>query len=107
VRATLFNPRYTGCQIWNCKPTDEVLLHVDNVALGHAARMRWNPADQWLFSGWIAHPPLLARDQAVAIFLPGIGSASAVRQAGARKVSAKYCVSCTTCSWANSMMLTE
>jgi len=47
------------------------------------------------------------RDQAVAMFLPGIGSASAARQAGAPKGSAKYCVSCTTCSWANSMMLTE
>ena len=39
--------------------------------------------------------------------LPGAGSASAARHAGAWKVSAKYCVSCTTCSWANSMMLTE
>jgi hypothetical protein len=47
------------------------------------------------------------RDQAVAMFLPGIGSASAARQAGAPKGSAKYCVSCTTCTWANSMMLTE
>jgi hypothetical protein len=47
------------------------------------------------------------RDQAVAIVLPGIGSASAARQAGARKGSAKYCVSCATCSCANSMMLTE
>ena len=36
-----------------------------------------------------------------------IGSASAARDAGARKVSAKYCVSCTTCPSANSMMLTE
>jgi hypothetical protein len=27
-----------------------VLLDVDNVALGHAARMRWNPADKRLFS---------------------------------------------------------
>jgi hypothetical protein len=39
--------------------------------------------------------------------LPGIGSASAVRQAGAPKVSAKYWVSCTTCSSASSAMLTE
>ena len=49
----------------------------------------------------------LAQDQALAISLPGIGSASAVRHSGAPKVSAKYCVSCTTCSCANSMMLTE
>lgn len=45
--------------------------------------------------------------QALAIFLPGIGSASAVRHSGAPKASAKYCVSCTTCPWANSIMLTE
>lgn len=38
---------------------------------------------------------------------PGIGSASAARQAGTPKGSAKYCVSCTTCWSANSMMLTE
>jgi hypothetical protein len=51
--------------------------------------------------------PLLASRQARAIFLPGIGSAIAVRHAGAPKGSAKYCVSCTTCSSANSIMLTE
>ena len=38
---------------------------------------------------------------------PGIGSASAARQAGAPNGSAKYWVSCATCSPANSMMLTE
>ncbi len=38
---------------------------------------------------------------------PGIGSASAARDAGAPKGSAKYCVSCATWSPANSMMLTE
>ena len=48
-----------------------------------------------------------AGGQGLAIFLPGIGSASAVRHSGAPKASAKYCVSCTTCPWANSMMLTE
>ena len=36
--------------------------------------------------------------QALAMLLPGIGSASAARHAGASKVSAKYCVSCTTSS---------
>ena len=38
---------------------------------------------------------------------PGIGSASAARQAGDPNGSAKYCVSCATRSSANSMMLTE
>jgi site-specific DNA recombinase len=71
----LTNPRYTGYQVWNRQRTDEV-LDVDNVALGHAAKMRWNPADQWLFSEQIAHPPIIIREeleQAQAI-LAGRGS---------------------------------
>ena len=45
--------------------------------------------------------------QALAMSLPGMGSASAVRHSGAPNALAKYCVSWTTCSFANSMMLTE
>lgn len=56
---------------------------------------------------WLAGTSLHPVNQALAMFLPGIGSASAVRHPGAPKASAKYCVSCTTCPWANSMMLTE
>jgi len=48
-----------------------------------------------------------ALGQALAIFLPGIGSASAARHSGAPNSAAKYCVSCTTCPWANSIVLTE
>ena len=40
--------------------SDEILLDVDNVALGHTPRMRWNPADQCLFSERIAHPPIMS-----------------------------------------------
>ena len=47
-----------------------------------------------------AHQPRL-------ISRPGIGSASASRDAGAPKASPKYCVSWTTWSSANCMMLTE
>ena len=36
VRAILTNPRYTGYQVWNRQRSDEVLLDVDDVALGHA-----------------------------------------------------------------------
>ena len=45
--------------------------------------------------------------QALAMSLPGIGAASAVRHSGAPKALAKYCVSWTTWPFANSMMLTE
>jgi site-specific DNA recombinase len=40
-----------------------VLFDVDNVALGHAARMRWNPTDKWLFSEQMAHPPIIGKEQ--------------------------------------------
>jgi DNA invertase Pin-like site-specific DNA recombinase len=59
VRAILMNPRYTGYQVWNRQRTDEVLLDVENVALGHTAKMRWNPEEKWVFSEKIAHPPII------------------------------------------------
>jgi DNA invertase Pin-like site-specific DNA recombinase len=55
VRAILTNPRYTGYQVWNRQRTDEVLLDIENVALGHTSKMRWNLADNWVFSEQIAH----------------------------------------------------
>ena len=42
VRAILQNPRYTGRQVWNRARTDEVLIDVEDVALGHENRHRWN-----------------------------------------------------------------
>ena len=62
VRAILTNPRYTGYQVWNRQRTDEVLLDVENVALGHTAKMRWNPADRWVFSEQAAHPAIISKE---------------------------------------------
>ncbi|WP_347404795.1 recombinase family protein [Micromonospora sp. WMMD1102] len=59
IRVILTNPRYTGRQVWNKQRTDEVLLDVDDVALGHIAVMRWNGRDQWLVSKDIVHDPLV------------------------------------------------
>jgi site-specific DNA recombinase len=42
VRAILTNPRYTGRQVWNRQRKEEVLLNVDDVALGHETKLRWN-----------------------------------------------------------------
>jgi hypothetical protein len=56
----LANPRYTGRQVWNKQRTDEVLLDVDDVALGHTPIMRWNHPDQWVTSKNLAHQPLAA-----------------------------------------------
>lgn len=35
IRVILTNPRYTGHQVWNRQRTDEVLLDVNDVALGN------------------------------------------------------------------------
>jgi hypothetical protein len=42
--------------------TDEVLLDIDDVALGHASVMRWNPKDKWITSAQPAHPPLIDQE---------------------------------------------
>jgi len=62
VRVILTNPRYTGYQVWNKQRTDEVLLNVDDVALGHTNVMRWNPTDKWLTSAAVVHTPLVDQD---------------------------------------------
>jgi site-specific DNA recombinase len=59
VRAILANPRYTGWQVWNKQRKDEVLIDVDDVALGHQTRMRWNDPDAWLYSTAVEHTPLV------------------------------------------------
>lgn len=60
VRVILTNPRYTGRQVWNRQRKDEVLIDVDDVALGHQTRMRWNTPDAWIWSDRPVHPPLIA-----------------------------------------------
>ncbi|MFF0372102.1 recombinase family protein [Micromonospora sp. NPDC005087] len=60
VRVILTNPRYTGRQVWNKQRTDEVLLDVDDVAMGHTGVMRWNARDKWVVSKEITHEPLIA-----------------------------------------------
>ncbi|SCL24699.1 recombinase family protein [Micromonospora inyonensis] len=59
IRVILTNPRYTGRQVWNKQRTDEVLLDVDDVALGHTGVMRWNTRDKWIISKEVVHPPLI------------------------------------------------
>jgi DNA invertase Pin-like site-specific DNA recombinase len=56
VRTILANPRYTGRQVWNRQRKDEVLMDVNDVALGHTTKLRWNDADQWIFSDRVVHP---------------------------------------------------
>ncbi len=63
VRAILRNPRYTGFQVWNRQRRDEVLIDVEDVALGHQSKMRWNHPDQWVWSDRKVHEPIIAFDQ--------------------------------------------
>lgn len=62
VRAILVNPRYTGHQVWSKQRKDEVLIDVDDVALGHTTKLRWNQSDKWIWSAKIVHPPLIDRE---------------------------------------------
>ncbi|HEX2575706.1 MAG TPA: recombinase family protein [Aquihabitans sp.] len=59
VKAILENPRYTGRQVWGRQRRDEVLIDVDDVALGHESRMRWNDSDDWVYSVALAQEPLI------------------------------------------------
>ena len=59
VRTILSNPRYTGRQVWNKQRKDEVLINVEDVALGHVTKMRWNPQDAWIWSTDSTHEPLI------------------------------------------------
>ncbi|GAA2682312.1 MULTISPECIES: recombinase family protein [Actinosynnema] len=62
VRAILANPRYTGRQVWNRQRKDEVLIDVDDVALGHETRLRWNERDKWVFSEQVVHEAIVDPD---------------------------------------------
>ncbi len=59
ARAILLNPRYTGRQVWNRQHKHEVLIDVHDVSLGYTTKLRWNNADQWIFSDQPAHPPII------------------------------------------------
>ncbi|MBD0323989.1 MAG: recombinase family protein, partial [Aldersonia sp.] len=60
VRAILRNPRYTGRQVWNRQRREEVLIDVDDVALGHETKQRWNPEGEWIWSADTVHEPLIS-----------------------------------------------
>ena len=63
VRAILQNPRYTGRQVWNRQRRVETLIDVDDVALGHATKMRWNEEDAWVWSDRLVHEPLISAEE--------------------------------------------
>ncbi|MGP3988896.1 recombinase family protein [Streptomyces sp. 3N207] len=60
VRAILKNPRYTGHQVWNRQRKEERLINVEDVALGHETRQRWNTESEWVWSKRPVHEPLIS-----------------------------------------------
>jgi DNA invertase Pin-like site-specific DNA recombinase len=62
VRTSLQNPRYTGHEVWNKQRRDEVLVDVEDVALGHESKMRWNPTSEWVWSEHHTHPAIINSD---------------------------------------------
>ena len=60
VRAFLRNPRYTGYQVWNRQARHEILIDVDDVALGHDTKMRWNKPSQWVWSEDPTHTAIIS-----------------------------------------------
>jgi hypothetical protein len=67
VRAILLNPRYTGRQVWNRQRRDEVLVDVDEVALGHETKLRWNDKADWIWSNDETHEALVSADDYVRV----------------------------------------
>jgi site-specific DNA recombinase len=62
VRAILNNPRYTGRQVWNRQPKHEILIDVEDVALGHRTQQRWNDPERWIWSDQVVHEPVIDTD---------------------------------------------
>ena len=48
--------------MWNKQRKDEVLIDVEDVALGHTTKLRWNETGKWLWSDKIVQPPIIDRD---------------------------------------------
>ena len=74
MRVILRNPRYTGRQVWNKQRKDEIVLDVDDVAVGYETRMRWNDTSSWVWSDSIGHELLISNedfDAAQAIMADG------------------------------------
>ncbi|GAA3147029.1 hypothetical protein GCM10010486_10950 [Nonomuraea roseoviolacea subsp. carminata] len=59
----LTNPRYTGRQVWNKQRKDEILLDVENVALGTTTKQRWNTKDKWIWSERPVHDVIVSVEE--------------------------------------------
>ncbi|MFI9379541.1 recombinase family protein [Kutzneria sp. NPDC052558] len=62
IRGILANPRYTGYEVWNKQRKQELLIDVEDVALGHETKMAWNPREKWILSDHPVHAALIGMD---------------------------------------------
>jgi site-specific DNA recombinase len=60
VASILANPRYTGHEVWNRQRTDRDPIDPADPSRGHRKVQRWNPADEWVISAHVVHPPLVS-----------------------------------------------
>ena len=60
MAAILANPRYTGRQVWNRQPSDQVLVDPADTGLGHKQVQRWNLPEGWVISKHPAHAALVS-----------------------------------------------
>ncbi len=62
IAVILRNPRYTGRQVWNRQRREEVLLDVEDVALGHTTRLARNTPERWIWSENPVHEALISAE---------------------------------------------
>ena len=103
VRSILINPRYTSHQVWNKQQKDEVLIDVEDVALGHTTKLRWNDTGKWLWSGKIVQPPIIDRDtfDQVQVMVSGRATKHAEHKPHRRQhpYALRSLVFCGLCDW--------
>ena len=80
---------------------DEVLIDVEDVALGHTTKLRWNEAGKWLWSDKVVQPPIIDRetfDQAQAMIAGRAHTPAAHKPHRSRHPYAlRGCVWCGVC----------
>lgn len=62
IRSMLTNPRYTGRMTWRRQSNREVLVDVEDVALGYETKPEWTDPSSWVWSTEPSHEPIIDLD---------------------------------------------
>jgi site-specific DNA recombinase len=97
--------------VWSKQRKDEVLIDVDDVALGHMTKLRWNDSATWIWSDKVVHPPIIDREtfEQVQVMISGRASKPARHKPhrAHHPYALRGCVWCGICErrmqshWAN------